>query len=152
MFDDSPASTKPLFRSGAAPSDVSCSASSAARGVNVPASRRPFDTRPEYSPRHVKAGNLVGSQVSAAGRSHASAAQTSQVPETGSEDAARLGHWAHAEYDSAHKKTFARDGKKLQLGQGACGWVELHRDIRPGHERWVVLKQPKQEVGQDFAQ
>jgi hypothetical protein len=42
--------------------------------------------------------------------------------------------------------------KSIRLGQGAFGWVALHRDIRLGRERWVASKQPNPEVQQDLAQ
>ena len=30
----------------------------------------------------------------------------------------------------------------IRLGVGAFGWIELHRDISLGRERWVASKLP----------
>ena len=57
--------------------------------------------------------------------------------------------WTWETYKKTHKETWGTERNRIKLGQGAYGWVELHRDVRPGHERWVALEQDKSKIPQD---
>ena len=70
----------------------------------------------------------------------------------GPEGASSLKHWTLDEYNLAHKRDWGHNGGIMRLGQDTFDWVELHSDIRHGHERWVASKQPNPAVQQDLAQ
>ena len=39
--------------------------------------------------------------------------------------------WTWETYKKTHKETWGTERNRITLGQGAYGWVELHRDVRP---------------------